>query len=363
MTSEDSGMPVAGDTLTCPGCSGPVSEGDRFCEACGAELAPGAGVDAVVVVECRECGGEVGADGYCTQCGTRAVSQRDHFTEQPAPWVAGVCDRGVHHSRNEDALALYARPAPGSHAVLVVCDGVSSSTDSDVASLAAARAARDLLSVSDPHGLGTTGARVTATARALEAAANAASDAVIAHTTAGPGNPASCTFVAAVIDQSLLVIGWVGDSRAYWLPDEGAALLLSIDDSFAAEQIAQGVPRPEAETGPQAHAITRWLGIDAPDHTPQIASVDLDGPGWVLVCSDGLWNYSSDPQDVAALVRETAPAAGEEPLDLAEALVAWANAQGGRDNITVALARVGEPTFAATAAYRKEGTPDGDILS
>ncbi len=42
-------------------------------------------------------------------------------------------------------MALDAHPEPGSRAVLVVCDGVSTSTDSDVASLAAARAARDVL--------------------------------------------------------------------------------------------------------------------------------------------------------------------------------------------------------------------------
>ena len=71
-------------------------------------------------------------------------------------------------------------------------------------------------------------------------------------------------------------------------------------------------------------------------------SLDLDGPGWVLVCSDGLWNYCSEAQDLGALVR--AARAGRrraDPLPLAGALVDWANAQGGQDNITVALARVG----------------------
>ena len=65
-------------------------------------------------------------------------------------------------------------------------------------------------------------------------------------------------------------------------------------------------------------------------------------PGWLMVCSDGLWNYCSAAQDLAALVSQTSstsPAAAE-PLVLAEALVDWANAQGGQDNISVALARV-----------------------
>ena len=125
--------------------------------------------------------------------------------------------------------------------------------------------------------------------------------------------------------------------------------MLTTDDSFAAEQIAEGVPRAAAESGPQAHAITRWLGVDAPDHTPRTVSLDLDGPGWVLVCSDGLWNYCSEAGDVAALVAATSRSAGAEPLVLAEALVAWANAQGGQDNITVALARIGHEMPSAGA--------------
>lgn len=390
-------------TLTCPGCSSPVGAGERYCEACGADL----GATAAPVEEaapareaspieessrvaaapaaaspCRQCGGVVAADGYCTQCGAKAPSLRDHFTEQPATWVAAVCDRGIRHSRNEDAVALDARADPGSHAVLVVCDGVSNSVDSDVASLAAARAARDVLTRSSPTGIGTTAARVAATSKALATAVDAANDAVISHTVLGPGNPASCTFVAGVLDAGLLVVGWVGDSRAYWLPDAGAAQLLTIDDSFAAEQIAAGVSRADAENGPQAHAITRWLGVDAPDHTPHTASVEVVMPGWVLVCSDGLWNYCSEAHDIAALVQKLDPAPAGDPLALAAALVGWANEQGGADNITAALARIDPtvggaslPPLATSAAGHQtaptdepptesgEGTHHGNVLS
>jgi serine/threonine protein phosphatase PrpC len=309
----------------------------------------------------------IAVDGYCTQCGTKARSPRDHFVEQPATWVAASCDRGVRHTRNEDAVALDARAEPGSHAVMVVCDGVSNSVDSDIASLAAARAARDVLTHSTSGGIGTAGARVGATVKALEAAADAANEAVVASTATGPagstGNPASCTFVAGVVDATLLVVGWVGDSRAYWIPDTGEPQLLTVDDSFAAEQIAQGVARVEAETGPQAHAITRWLGSDSTDHVPHTASLDLRTPGWVLVCSDGLWNYCSEPADLTALVHQLDPGdpsdpgdpGDRDPLTLAEALVDWANAQGGNDNITVALARIDPPT--------QEGNPDGHVHS
>ena len=341
----------------CPSCGGPVSEADRFCEACGAELSPSTpttpalDTDTEPTVEintgagpvpgpCQSCGGVVGAEGYCETCGIKAAKARDHFSEQPAPWVAGVCDRGIRHSRNEDAMAIAADAEPGSRALLVVCDGVSSSLDSDVASLAAARAARDVLTAGHAQGMGTESSRGSAIVARLKAAADAANDAVIDNTSPDSPNPASCTFVATVLEDGLLVAGNVGDSRAYWFPDDAEAVALTVDDSWAAELIATGISRAEAESGPHAHAITRWLGKDAPDHTPRTTTVHVTGPGWVVVCSDGLWNYCSEAAPLADLVRQTAAANGGEPKATASALVDWANAQGGQDNITVALARV-----------------------
>jgi serine/threonine protein phosphatase PrpC len=126
--------------------------------------------------------------------------------------------------------------------------------------------------------------------------------------------------------------------------------LLTLDDSWATELLARGMPRAEAETAYGAHAITRWLGPDSPDIVPRPRRLTADGPGWLLLCSDGLWNYCSEPQDLAALVGAGTNALGAEagPLTLAETLVAWANGHGGHDNITVALARL-DPSPAAPA--------------
>jgi len=345
---------------------------------------------------CRSCGEGHVADGYCDVCGSKASNPGDHYEEEPATWVAGVCDIGRRHRRNEDAVALHAEPEPRSFAVLVVCDGVSNTLDSHVASLAASRAARDVLDDPLPRGVGTRTAVVSAAHARLGQAVQAARAAVVAVTpasgvessppseppggppagppgsppagtpgspggptgpTGGAGggegrrtpvdNPPSCTIVAAVVSDGIAVVGNVGDSRAYWLPDDPArpARQLSLDDSFAQEQMAAGVPREQAETGPGAHAITRWLGVDSPDDlTPHTGDLDLDHDGWLVVCSDGLWNYCSDAADLRARVHETVAAlgvTGHHPLSLARALTDWANACGGTDNISVALARVG----------------------
>lgn len=358
----------AATTTACPNCAEPIHEGEAFCEACGYALGPApAAVDPAPVVPaeaatvgtepvavaaarpCVYCGGVVAEDGYCEQCGQRAPTEREHWVEQPILLVAGVCDRGLRHAANEDAMALAAFPSPSGAvgtALLVVCDGVSSTPDSDTASLAAARAAREVLvaghgtDMSDPNDLDNAAIVSRWSHRLQEAVAKAsdAIDAAIPDIQTRP-NPPSCTFTAAVLDGSVLITANVGDSRSYWVPDAGDARQLTTDDSWAQQQIAEGMPRAQAESAKQAHAITRWLGADAHDEVPRVVPTFLSEPGWVLACSDGLWNYSSAATSLGVLVHDTIARVGSDPAVLAEALVAWANEQGGHDNITVALAR------------------------
>lgn len=315
---------------------------------------------------CTECGGTYDPDGYCENCGAKAADPRHHYAITRTPWLAGVCDRGVKHPGNEDALALRGGDAPtGQRVAIVVCDGVSSAPHSAAASAAAAEAAAEVLTTSHARGVGgVEAALIGALGRRLEAAADAAAEAVATVSRAVEraddrpgqqpdqlGGGPSCTFVAAVVEDGAGVVGSVGDSRAYWFPDDGPAVRLTEDDSWAAEQIRGGTSREEAEAGPHAHTITRWLGEDCPDHRPALTTLDLSAPGWLLVCTDGLWNYASEPAALAAVVRDrmaavhdrTTGAAQEQDVEqpaaeLAAALVEWAKAQGGHDNITVALA-------------------------
>ena len=378
--------------MTCPSCGTAVTEGARFCEACGAPLGTTVSAPATPAAApagdadhplgdapisapprtparalpappapggrrpCTECGGEVGPDLYCLECGTKAPSERDHFEEQPASWVAGVCDKAIGKSRNEDAMALLAGEAPGSRAVLVVMDGVSNSIDSDVASLAGARAAREVLRVPLPAGMGTPQGRDAAAAKVFANAAAAANTAIIAVTDPDSPNPASATFTTAVLEGSRISWANIGDSRTYWIPDAGAPVQLSVDDSVAQAQIASGVPREVAEKGPQAHAITKWLGRDSEDVVPTVGSIEVTEPGWLLACSDGLWNYASTPEAIAEQVRAVG---STEPLTVATALVAFANGAGGHDNITAALARV-DPGQTALGQNGQTPTPGGE---
>lgn len=374
---------AAAGPVPCQFCGSQIQPWEAYCEGCGAELVPtteapepaeepvrdsrsvhlpGARTAEPAAPErptvCRECGGTVDADGYCEQCGTKAPTVREHWSESPAAWVGGVCDRGIRHPRNEDAMALAVEEGTPTRAVLVVCDGVSTSADSDVASLAAARTARDLLVEQRPAGLGTDESRQQAQLTTLAQAVRAANDAVIRATARTPdpeaandpqaipesGSTASCTFAAAVVADGEIAYASLGDSRIYWLADRGESAQLSVDDSVAQLRIAAGVDRELAENGPQAHAITKWLGRDAPDLRPTGGIIPVPGEGWLLICSDGLWNYASTPAELEAVVARSllADPADADPTRLADALVDWANEQGGKDNITVALARFGD---------------------
>jgi serine/threonine protein phosphatase PrpC len=282
----------------------------------------------------------VADDGFCSVCGKKALSARDHWQETPADWVGGVCDKGIVHARNEDAMALAALP-DRSLAVLVVCDGVTSAPDSDRAALAAVRAACSLLTGTPPPTTTGVAGAVSHWSAAITRAcldANAAAVAV-ARSLGNPTEPPSCTFVAAVLHHDVVTVGWAGDSRAYWLPDDGEALQLMRDHSLGTEMIEGGMTPEEAATDPTFHTITRWLGADSVDSTPELSSIQLRGAGWLLVCSDGLWNYASPAAELRSMVHEQVAAGVVAPVTIADVLVRFANEQGGHDNITAALAR------------------------
>lgn len=285
---------------------------------------------------CPACGGEIGLDGYCQQCGQKARSLREHYEVNPVPWVAGVCDIGLSHIRNEDALACQ---ADENRAVIVVCDGVTTSEDSDVASMAAAQAACLMLWTNDPRGLGTPASRNAAIQALMTQAVAAANHAVVDSTDPASQNSAATTIALTVVDAEAIHCANLGDSRVYWFPDHGEPVQLTRDHSLAQAGIDSGTGRAEAESSVFAHTITKWLGRDAVDVVPYVAVVPLESPGWLIACTDGLWNYASEAADLAQLV-DPIYVEDPTPLHLASQLVDWANEQGGHDNITVACARV-----------------------
>ncbi|MFF5155703.1 PP2C family serine/threonine-protein phosphatase [Streptomyces sp. NPDC000348] len=291
---------------------------------------------AAVCVACRA--GRVDDDGYCENCGHAQPRERDHMEQERGP-VAAVSDRGLRHHRNEDAFAVSTTALPdGSPAsVAIVCDGVSSATRPDEASLAASRAANESLLAALPRGTHPQQAMHDAIVAAAEAVNALADEPAAAREHAPHQNAPACTIVGAVVTAGLLVVGWVGDSRVYWVPvDRSApAARLTEDDSWAAQMVAAGLMgEAEAYADQRAHAITGWLGADAYELEPHTASFKPDRPGVVVVCTDGLWNYAESADEMARVVPVDAAV---RPLHGARVLVGHALDGGGHDNVTVAL--------------------------
>jgi serine/threonine protein phosphatase PrpC/ribosomal protein L32 len=310
----------------CPSCGEPVGAADRFCESCGTDLlvrrTPVGGAEGPIGGACPACGATDLADGFCEQCGRAQPGGRDRM-EFDLGAVAGVGDRGKHRARNEDSMAFALLGDPLT-VTAVVCDGVASTERADQASQAAADAALDVLATAVLDG--------TEPAAALTDAVDAAMTQVskLAERER-PGSAPSCTFVSAIVAGGTVTVGWVGDSRAYWLAETGSKAL-TLDDTVAAQLVAAGMDAAEASGVYNAHALSSWIGADAGEVKPHIVTLAPDGPGMVLLCSDGLWNYLPEPADLTARLPEDGP-----PLTVATELTAAALDAGGHDNITVVV--------------------------
>lgn len=135
-------------------------------------------------------------------------------------------------------------------------------------------------------------------------------------------------------------VGHVGDSRAYLLRD-GSLRQVTRDHSWVGEQVARGrMTKEEARKHPMSSMLERALGT-GPEVDVDLTAGALRAGDLFLLASDGLTDMVPD----AALARLLEPAATGDEAGLEnalEALVAEANAAGGRDNITAVLVRVSE---------------------
>ena len=251
--------------------------------------------------------------------------------------VACASHIGLRHETNQDAAAL-GIDGSGHHIVVVVADGVSSTEGAEECARVASHTARDYLAATMDQGLPIND---DDTVTLFERTFQKAHEAVVS----GSGPIGACTLAAAVATHDRIVVGNIGDTRTYWFPDDGDPIRLSIDDSMAQAQMDLGLSREEAERGIGAHAITKWIGASATDVAPRVMAYQPQQSGWLLVCSDGLWNHVPDAGDFARLMADLVSKAHTDdhghasPAGVADGLIAYANNCGGHDNITVALWR------------------------
>ncbi|TPG24816.1 Stp1/IreP family PP2C-type Ser/Thr phosphatase [Variovorax guangxiensis] len=250
---------------------------------------------------------------------------------------AALTDPGRVRANNEDAIAFDA-----SLGLAILADGMGGYNGGEVASGMAIA----LLQASFGRWLAHAGpgAHVRAMRRALQAGTDEANSAILE---AGIANMQlqgmGTTLVVAAFGPRRALVGHIGDSRCYRLR-EGKLEQLTRDHSLLQEQLDAGMITPEqAAQSPHRNLVTRALGIERAvdlemhEHSAQVGDL-------YLLCSDGLSEMVTDAQISTVLLQN---------CDLPEKallLVVLANDNGGRDNISIVLARAGaESTAAATA--------------
>ncbi len=306
----------------CPACRSAVFEGERFCEACGYKLtADSSGV-----------GDPWAPDGAEPTLGLE-IRQRVGLDEGLA---AAITDRGWRRQRNEDAVAL---AVAGDRSAVAVCDGVASTSNAYRAAQAAATAAiRGLDHALQSPRWPTRRELHDLLGEAFEEAQRAVAAVTEDWERTSDLSP-STTLVVALAAPGQILVANVGDSRAYWLGEsELDRRLLTVDDTWAQDRMAEGMGAQEALGHPEAQAITRWIGADTESSQPRITDVAVTEPGLLVVCTDGLWNYFEEPGTLAGLV---AAAGDSSPAGIARWLTDAALDAGGQDNITVAVVPVG----------------------
>jgi serine/threonine protein phosphatase PrpC len=169
--------------------------------------------------------------------------------------------------------------------------------------------------------------------------------------TAGMGS----TVTAALVADDHVVLGHVGDSRAYLLR-EGALQQLSHDHSLVAELERAGrLTREEAAVHPQRSVITRALGA-GPELQVDTSVIQVRDGDVLLLCSDGLSGLVGDLA-IANLLGGGGPLA-----EGVRRLVRAANDAGGDDNVTAVAFRIGaeagDPEPEAAAPGRVAADPD-----
>jgi protein phosphatase len=141
------------------------------------------------------------------------------------------------------------------------------------------------------------------------------------------------TWTSAYIVSDHALVAHIGDSRAYLYRD-GEAKRLTKDHTLAQDLLDAGL-EPE-DTMAYSHMLTRCFSGGASNVSPDISHARLAKGDCLLLCTDGLSDLVSD-EEIAELVSRS-----QNPQSACDALLNLALERGGRDNITVVIARIDE---------------------
>lgn len=251
----------------------------------------------------------------------------------PSQLLVGVGQSvGLQRERNEDALfTLNAILSDGNtelpFGVFIVADGMGGHEHGEIASSVAVRAmAEYVLSRLYLPFLSMGERQHSSLQEVMENGVVQAQQAVVKF---APGG--GTTLTAALIVGEQVTVAHVGDSRAYFIFPDGRMEVVTQDHSLVHRLVELGqISEQEAQVHPQRNVLYRALGQSEP-FRPDVYTHPMPHPGYLLVCSDGLWGVVSE-QDMFQIITSA-----RNPAVACKNLVDAANAAGGPDNISVIL--------------------------
>ena len=245
----------------------------------------------------------------------------------------GLTDVGKKRKHNEDAFALDV-----AEGLFIVADGMGGHAAGEVASKITVETIGEFIAATRQKEEATWPFKynheLDFNSNRLAVAIEKANERVMAAVAAQPWlKGMGTTVVAGLLNEKILSLAHVGDSRAY-LFRAGMLSRLTDDHSWVHEQVAAGIlTEDEAKTHPLKNVVTRALG-GGPSVSPDLQELVFVAGDRFLFCSDGLTTMLGDEE-----IRDTC-AAEKEAQALCKKLVDAANEKGGVDNITVVIVDV-----------------------
>ena len=245
--------------------------------------------------------------------------------------IAGVTHTGLRRRTNEDAIAW-----DEGCGLAVVADGIGGHNAGETASAAVVRSIKtDLMTACRGNAGAPAGVSRESRQVLVRELVRRADQRVRATATRDPKlSGMGSTVALALLGDDFVTVAHVGDSRVYRMR-AGRLERLTVD-----HQVSEDLTRLAAAGGGAApslghrNLLSRALGTTV-DPTPDISHHDLQPGDLYLLCSDGLTLGVSDGE-LAVLLEE----GGGDLREIAQAAVALANRRGGRDNVSVIVARI-----------------------
>ncbi|MBO6557077.1 MAG: Stp1/IreP family PP2C-type Ser/Thr phosphatase [Pseudomonadales bacterium] len=253
--------------------------------------------------------------------------------------VVGRTDEGQIRDHNEDYISD--NPTLG---IAVLADGMGGLNAGEVASSMAVHLLMEALTayrVGDSQlaaELAHSDSELPIEAQVVRKAVENANDAVFHTSQTQPQcKGMGTTIVASLFYNNKISIAHIGDSRVY-LFRGGALEQVTKDHSFVQELIDKGLyTKEEARTSDKKNVVTRALGV-APFVEVECHEYETQVGDIYLMCSDGLHDMVPDRDIERAFVELEG-----NMKELANYLVDLANANGGKDNVSVILTRIEKP--------------------